>query len=140
MADTRRESVEWTTGEFNLIWQNDQDVYRAVIDYVRNMRPRMFVMTDQTLGRNVKDRVFAWAYGGGWGFSDGWGGSVTSLRDDDRYPDWTEGGPPPGYRVNPFSYFLGKDSYGFVSEEGVAEQVREALRCEGYDPQTGEVA
>jgi hypothetical protein len=134
---TRSEDVAHATTEFNLVWQNDQDIYNAVLDYARNMSPRMEFQTDQTLGRNVKDRVFAWCYGGGWGFSEGWGGSTTSLRDDDRYPDWKDGGPPANYRANPFSYFLTKEQYHLVSEEAIAEDVREALGIEGFDPRTG---
>lgn len=118
------------TTEFNLVWQNDQDVYHAVLDYARRLLTQVPGMTDQTLGRNVKDRVFSWAYGGGWGWATGWGESTSSLRDDDRYPTWTEGGPPPGYRATPFSYFLDREGYGGVSEEAVAEEVRDALGIE----------
>ena len=118
------------TTEFNLVWQNDQDVYHAVLDYARDCYAQVPGMTDQTLGRNVKDRVFAWAYGGGWGHAAGWGGATTSLRDDDRYPDWREGPPPRGYRSNPWSYFLDREKYGDVSEEAIAEEVRDALNIE----------
>jgi hypothetical protein len=118
------------TDEFNMIWQNDQDVYFTTLAYAQALLRQVPGMTEQTLGRNVKDRVFSWAYGGGWGYSSGWRGATTSLRDEDRYPDWSEGGPPPGYRVSPFSYFLGRDKYGHVSEEGIAEQVRDALQIE----------
>lgn len=72
-------------------------------------------MTDQTLGRNVKDRVFSWAYGGGWGYATGWGGSTTSLVDRTRMP---------------FGYFLPREEYGQVSEELVGENVRECLGLE----------
>lgn len=118
------------TTEFNLVWQNDQDVYHAVLEYAGRLLSQVPGMTDQTLGRNVKDRVFSWAYGGGWGWATGWGESSSSLRDDDRYPQWTEGGPPPGYRVSPFSYFLDRDAYGSVSEEAIAEEVRDAMDIE----------
>jgi hypothetical protein len=120
------------TTEFNMVWQNDQDVYVAVLDYAKALLHRTPGMTDQTLGRNVKDRVFAWAYGGGWGWRSGWADSTTSLRDEDRYPDWPDlTGPPEGYRPNPFSYFLTRDKYGEVSEEAVAEEVRDAFGIEG---------
>jgi hypothetical protein len=122
-----------TTHEFNLIWQNDQAVYNEVVEYVRDLLRGVPGMTDQTIGRNVKDRVFSWAYGGGWGYSYGWGHSTTSLRDADRYPDWTEGGPPPGYKAGPFSYFLDMDQYRFVSEEEVGDQARDALAIESAD-------
>lgn len=118
------------TTEFNMIWQNDQTVYNEVVDCVRDLLRKVPDMTDQTIGRNVKDRVFSWAYGGGYGFSDGWGHATSSLRDQDRYPDWTEGGPPPGYRANPFSYFLPTHAYGQVDEEAVGEDAREALGLE----------
>lgn len=124
------------TDEFNMIWQNDQDLYDAVLDMVRDLLRRVPGMTDQTIGVNVKGRVFAWAYGGGWGYSEGWGGATTSLRDGDRYPDWTEGGPPPGYRANPFSYFLDREAYGFINEEVVGEQAKDALDLED-DPGSG---
>lgn len=118
------------TDEFNMVWQNDQDVYLAVLGLAREWLRRVPGMTDQTLGRNVKDRVFAWAFGGGWGWSSGWGGLPTSLRDQDRYPDWRKGDPPPGYRVSPFSYFLDREQYGDVDEVAVGEQVRDALEVE----------
>jgi hypothetical protein len=125
---------EWddvsATTEFNMLWQNDQDVYRAVVEYVRDMLRRVPNMTDQTIGRNVKDRVYSWAFGGGWGYSEGWGGATSSLRDDDRYPDWVEGPPPPGYRTSPFAYFLPTYAYGHVDEEAVGEEAREALGLE----------
>jgi len=105
-------------------------VYNAVLAYARELLRQVPGMTDQTLGLNVKHRVFAWAYGGGWGWADGWGGATESLRDADRYADWTEGGPPPGYRTSPFSYFPDRDTYGYVNEEAVAEEVRDALGIE----------
>lgn len=126
----RNERVAHATTEFNMIWQNDQDVYHAVLDDVRGMLRRVPGMTDQTIGRNVKDRVFSWAYGGGWGYSEGWVGTTTSLRDEDRYPDWHEGPPPAGYRPGPFSYFLPRSAYGYVNEETVGEEARDALGLE----------
>ena len=116
------------THEFNMVWENDYALYHEVLDMVRPMVERG--LTDQTIGRNVKDRVFSWAFGGGWGYADGWGGATSSLRDDDRYPDWIEGPPPAGYRSGPFSYFLERDAYGAVDEEQVGESAREALGLE----------
>jgi hypothetical protein len=78
-----------------------------VLSYARELLVRLPTMTDQTLGRNVKDRVFAWAFGGGWGWAEGW--------------------PGPG---RPFDYFLSREDYGLVSEESIAESVREALGLE----------
>lgn len=121
------------TNEFNLVWQNDQAVYHEVVDMVREMLRKNPGITDQTIGRNVKDRVFAWAYGGGYGYSDGWGHATSSLRDDDRYPNWVEGPPPPGYRNTPFSYFLPTHAYGHVDEEAVGEEARDALGLEDGD-------
>jgi hypothetical protein len=118
------------TDEFNMIWQNDQDVYHAVLEEVRRMLQQVPGMTDQTIGVNIKARVFSWAYGGGWGYFSGWGGATYSLRDQERYAYWTEGGPPPGYRVTPFSHFLNRDQYGDVNEERVAEEARDALGLE----------
>jgi hypothetical protein len=139
MTHSQARTTAWTTDEFNMIWQNDQAVYDTVLAYARELLCRVPGMTDQTLGRNVKDRVFAWAYGGGWGYSEGWGGATSSLRDKDRYPGWESGPAPADYRVNSFSYFLDQDTYGQVSEERVAEDVREALGLEGYDDRTGNV-
>jgi hypothetical protein len=127
------------TNEFCMIWQNDQDVYNAVIAYVRELLHGVPNMTEQTIGRNVKDRVFSWAYGGGWGYSEGWGGAAASLRDVEKYPDWIEGPPPPGYRNTPFSYFLDPHRYSYVNEEQVGEEARDALGLEGYDRDTGNV-
>jgi len=124
------EDAAHATNEFNMIWQNDQTVYNEVIDYVKDCLRRVPNMTDQTLGLNVKARVFSWAHGGGWGYSDGWGHATSSLRDDDRYPDWHEGPPPAGYRSGPFSYFLPKEAYGLVDEVEVGEQARDALGIE----------
>jgi len=127
------------TDEFNMVWQNDQAVYDAVLSLTRDLLRRVPGMTDQTLGRNIKDRVFSWAYGGGWGYSSGWGGATYSLRDQERYAYWTEGSPPPNYRVTPFSYFLDRDQYGDVSEERVAEEAREALGLEYPEEEPGRV-
>jgi hypothetical protein len=136
---THAERVTQATDGFNMIWQNDQDVYLAVLAEVRAMLGGVPGMTLQTIGRNVKDRVFAWAYGGGWGYSEGWGGATSPLLDCLRYPDWEEGPAPAGYRVSPFSYFLSREEYGYVSEERVGEEALEALDLEGYDPTTGTV-
>jgi len=125
--------TEWNheTTEFNLVWQNDQAVYHAVLDYARGLLRQVPGMTDQTMGRNVEDGVFAWAYGGGWGWASGWGGSTEPLLDHLRYPDWPDlTGPPVGYRPTPFSYFLPREAYGSVSEEAIAEEVRDALQIE----------
>lgn len=90
------------TTEFNMIWQNDYHLYQAVLGFARDLLAQVPGMTDQALGRNVKDRVFAWAFGGGWGHAEGW---------DSRA----------------FDYFLTREDYGSVSEESVAEEVRDAL-------------
>jgi hypothetical protein len=137
MSESHEQQATHATDEFCMVWQNDQDVYLEVVGMTRDLIRLYPGMTDQTLGRNIKDRVFAWAYGGGWGYSSGWGGAVSSLLDSDRYPDWSEGGPPQGYRVSPFSYFLSREQYGWVSEERIAEEARDALGLEGYDPSTG---
>lgn len=128
MADDDWDDEVHATGEFNRIWQNNQEVCHAVLDYARELLRTNPTITDMTLGRNVKDRVFAWAFGGGWGYSTGWGGATSSLRDSDRYPGWVEGPPPPGYRANPFSYFLPTHAFGRVDEEEVGEEVRETIR------------
>lgn len=124
-------SENHATREFNMVWTNDQEVYHAVLAYARELLRGVPGMTDQTLGRNVKDRVFAWAYGGGWGWSSGWGGSTSSQRDEDRFPGWADmQEAPAGYRPTPFSYFLTREQYGEVSEEAIAEEVRDCLGIE----------
>lgn len=105
---------ERVTTEFNMIWQNDQDLYKAVLAYARELLRGVPGMTPQTIGRNVKDRMFAWAFGGGWGWPTGWPGS------------WRT-----------FEYFLGRDQYRWVSETVVGEEVLDALNLEGYDPRDG---
>ena len=79
-----------------------------MLSYASELLAQLPTMTDQTLGRNIKDRVFAWAFGGGWGWSSGW--------------------PGPG---QPFQYFLSREDYGRISEESIAESVRDALGEEG---------
>lgn len=78
-----------------------------MLAYARELLDRLPTMTDQTLGRNVKDRVFAWAFGGGWGHSGLWVG-----------------------RASTFDHFLSREDYGRVSEESIAESVRDALGLE----------
>jgi hypothetical protein len=90
-----------------MIWCNDQDLYLATLAYARELLRRMPQMSDQTLGRNVKDRVFAWAFGGGWGHDGLWVG-----------------------RADTFDYFVRREDYGDVSELAVAEEVRDCLGIE----------
>ena len=99
------------TREFDMIWENDYDLYLATLAYARDLLRRTPNMTDQTLGRNVKDRVFAWAFGGGWGWSDFY---------------------PHDHRA--FDYFLKREQHGDVQDERVGERVRDALGIEGELP------
>lgn len=84
---------------------NDFDLYEAVKAYTVDLLDRHPWMTDQTLGRNIKDRVFAWANGGGWGYDC----------------------PP---RFQNVLQYLDLADYGRVNEEEVAESVRDALDVE----------
>lgn len=49
-------------------WSNNRAIYEAIKSHARAMRPHYEVMTDQTLGRNVKDAVRAAVNDGGWGW------------------------------------------------------------------------
>lgn len=55
MAD--RLSATWY---FNLHWQNDQELYLAVLDFARVCLRQVPNMTEQTLGLNVRDTVWRW--------------------------------------------------------------------------------
>jgi hypothetical protein len=103
-----REEVEYATRNFNMVWQNDYDVYHLVLDKARDCLRQVPGMTDQTLGRNVKDYVFALRCAGGWGYPTGMG--TPQVRATLQWIDVAD--------------------YGKVSEEEVAEQVRELLGIE----------
>jgi len=53
-------SSERATWAFDLHWSNDEPLYRAVLDYSRELLRRVPTMTQQTLGRNVRDTVQRW--------------------------------------------------------------------------------
>lgn len=53
---------------FDVVWANDQELYEAIKSHARAMRPVWEVMTDQTLGRNMKDAIRAMVNDGGWGW------------------------------------------------------------------------
>ena len=53
---------------FDVVWANSQSLYEAFKSHARAMRPVWQVMTDQTLGRNMKDAVSAMLADGGWGW------------------------------------------------------------------------
>lgn len=101
------------TREFNMHWQNDYDLYKEVVSLAREMLRRVPGMTQQTIGRNVKDRVFAWQQGGGWGYDDG------------------------RKHVRALEYL--RVAHADVQEDLVGEEVLDALGLEGYDPVTGNV-
>lgn len=96
------------TQNFNMVWQNDYDVYHLVLGQARALLRSLPSMTDQTLGRNLKDYVFALRNGGGYGHPDGFGSP----------------------RIRHTLQWIGADTYGGVSEEDVAEDVRELLGIE----------
>lgn len=96
------------TRNFNMVWENDYDVYHLVLAHSRDLLKQVPSMTDQTLGRNVKDYVFALRNGGGWGWPEGFGSA----------------------HARHVLQWIGADTYGEVSEEEVAEQVRELLGIE----------
>jgi hypothetical protein len=45
---------------FSLHWSNDYALYHAVLDHARELLHRVPTMTDQTLGRNLRDAVQRW--------------------------------------------------------------------------------
>lgn len=53
---------------FDVVWANSQPLYEAIKSHTRAMRPVWEVMTDQTLGRNVKDAIRAMVSDGGYGW------------------------------------------------------------------------
>lgn len=53
---------------FDVVWANSQPLYEAIKSHARAMRPVYDVMTDQTLGRNMKDAIRAMVSDGGWGW------------------------------------------------------------------------
>lgn len=53
---------------FDMVWANSQPLYEAIKAHARAMRPVYDVMTDQTLGRNMKDAIRAMVNDGGYGW------------------------------------------------------------------------
>ena len=49
---------------------NDEALYIACREYVRELLTSVPTMTEQTIGVNLKNRLQAWAFGGGWGWPD----------------------------------------------------------------------
>lgn len=62
MNDEDRTGHGSATWYFNLHWTNDYILYHAVLDYSRGLLRRVPSMTDQTLGRNVRDAVQRWCH------------------------------------------------------------------------------
>lgn len=102
------EDAEYATRNFNMVWENDYEVYHLVLALGRDLVRRQPNMTAQTLGRNVKDYVFALRNRGGWGYPTGMGTPHTA-----NVLQWIDA-----------------TSHGLVSEEEVAEQVRDLLGIE----------
>lgn len=116
LCENQREAPKenHATREFNMHWLNDQDLYDDVILFARHLLRQVGgKMTPQTLGRNIKDRVYAWKEGGGWGYDN-----------------------PPKH-VRALEYL--RVPHAEVQEELVAEEVYGILGIEGYSPETGEV-
>lgn len=63
-----------TTFELIATVENNQELYEAMKAYTRTCLERVPGMTDQTLGMNLRLRLYAWAAGftveTGWGFDD----------------------------------------------------------------------
>lgn len=53
---------------FDVVWANSQPLYEAIKAHARAMRPVHEVMTNQTLGRNMKDAIRAMVADGGYGW------------------------------------------------------------------------
>lgn len=101
---------------FDMHWVNDQEFYLAVLDHARELLRRVPTMTDQTLGRNVRDAVQRWCMEGkasplGW-----------QVR---AYP------VSPAVLTMMRSEVEQAGGFNAVSEESVAESVRELLGIEG---------
>lgn len=99
---------EQATRNFGMVWQNDYDAYHLVLAHAKALLRANPGMTDLTLGRNVKDYVFALRNDGGWGHPTGI--STPRMRDVLQWID--------------------ADSHGDVDELDVAEDVRYGLGCE----------
>ena len=112
--DQHRERVERATWAFNLHWQNDEPLYRAVIMFGRVCLGRVPNMTDQTLGRNVRDAVRRWCVDR----------QVTGLGWD------ADLGYPPVSRSVLAMLAEEVGEFNLVSEETVGEEVREAMVIE----------
>jgi hypothetical protein len=100
---------------FSLHWTNDQELYNAVLDLARVYLRRVPGMTDQTLGRNIRDSVQRWC--------------------DERAASplgWQEQRYPVSRSVLEMMDREVKAAGGFhaVNEEDIAEEVRELLAGE----------
>jgi hypothetical protein len=94
--------------DFDVIWSNDFALYEAVKSHGQHLLDWLPSMTDQTLGRNIKDGVRAYVHGGGWGYSD--------------VPEWYRGIPSVKTKENLKSLDLSK-----VNEDNFGHAVRDAL-------------
>lgn len=97
------------TWYFNLHWTNDYSLYHAVLDYSRGLLRRVPSMTDQTLGRNVRDAVQRWCEDG----------VAEPLGWQDR-----------AYTIKPAVLEMMRrevEDFNRVSEEAVGAEVRELL-------------
>lgn len=105
--------ANYASWHFSVIWHNDYDLHHALIDYSRQLLRSVPGMTDQTLGRNIKDRVYSWANGGGYGY--------------DNAPRF----------VDVLRHLQPDTPYAEVNEDEVGADMRETLALQGYDPTTG---
>lgn len=101
---------------FSMHWTNDYELYHAVLDHARELLRRVPSMTDQTLGRNLRDAVQRWC--------------VDERAD-------ALGWQARDYAVSPAVLRMMREEVeragGFneVGEESIAEEVRELLGEEG---------
>lgn len=100
---------------FSLHWSNDYALYHAVLDHARELLRRVPSMTDQTLGRNLRDAVQRW------------------CMDEAAYPlGWQE----KAYAIDPAVLRMMRNEveqaggFNAVPEEPIAEEVRELLEGE----------
>lgn len=96
------------TFEFCSTVDNHEALYYAVRDYARDLLRGLPTMSDQALGRNVRDRVLSWAFGGGWGFDN-----------------------PPMFRQALGHWDRDEMASAPLSEEDIAECIRSMLEADG---------
>lgn len=102
MSDHPSGYANQATFDLVVAYNNHEELYRATVAYAGDLLERVPGMTPQTMGRNVKDQLFAWAFGGGWG--------------RDNAPRFTR---ELGH--------LTRDDYALINEEDIGDDLLETL-------------